>query len=229
MPQLDFVNVKATYKNKKKEVVEALHDISFSIPNGKICALLGPSGSGKSTILKVAAGLMDYEGDFRIDGYEMHGVEPKIRNVGWVSQEYMLYPHLTIYDNIAFPLKAMRCSRKEIDEKVEKITKELGIYEFLTRKPRQLSGGQQQRVALARAIIKSPSYILLDEPLANIDPMMKLEIKQFVREVLSSRNITAIYVTHDESEAFFLGDMIVRINEGLVTSVNVNERRNNND
>ena len=122
-----------------------------------------------------------------------------------------------------------KLTKKEIDAKVKYALKLVDLEGFEKRAVSTLSGGQQQRVALARAIIKSPSYILLDEPLANIDPMMKLEIKQFIREVLSSRNITAIYVTHDESEAFFLGDMIVRINEGLVISVNVNERRNNND
>lgn len=229
MPQLDFVNCKASYKNKKKQIIEVLHDISFSVPNGKICSLLGPSGSGKTTILKIAAGLLDYEGDFRMDGYEMNGVSPRIRNVGLVSQEFILYPHLTIFDNIAFPLIAMRCSRKEIDEKVNNIAKELGLELFLTRKPKQLSGGQQQRVAIARALVKSPSYILLDEPLANIDPTSKMEIRSFIREVLSNRNITAIYVTHDEDEARFMGDMIVRINDGKVSNVAINQLRNNND
>lgn len=224
MPQLDYVNCSASYKNKKT-LTEVIHNISFSVPNGKICCLLGPSGSGKTTLLKIAAGLLDYEGDFRMDGYEMHGATPKERNVGWVSQEFILYPHLTIFDNIAFPLKSMRCTRKEIDEKVINIANELGLSLFLTRKPKQLSGGQQQRVAIARAMVKSPSFILLDEPLANVDKVSKLEIRSFIRKALSERNITAIYVTHDEEEALFMGDMIVRIDEGKVKTINVNPLR----
>lgn len=225
MPQLDFVHINASY-HEKKSVTEVLHDVSFSVPNGKICSLLGPSGSGKTTLLKIAAGTKDYEGDFRIDGYEMREVNPAERNLSWVSQEYILYPHLTIYDNIAYPLKAMRASRKETDEKVIKIAEELGIDFLLTRKPAQLSGGQQQKVALARALVKNPSYVLLDEPLSNLDQISHEEIRAFVRDTLSSRTITSIFVTHNQADAIYMGDMIVKLSkDGRLLSQEVNAER----
>jgi multiple sugar transport system ATP-binding protein len=205
---------------KKFGEVPAVNGISLEVPNGEFMVLLGPSGCGKTTYLRIICGLeQQTSGDLLIGGNNVNDMPPRARGVAMMFQSYGLYPHFTVRNNIAFPLKTQSVPRAEIDKKVAWASQLLGIGHLLDRKPRQLSGGERQRVALARALVREPTVLLLDEPLSNLDAKLRasarLEIKQFQQRV----GITTIYVTHDQVEAMGMGDRIAVIDHGIVRQV----------
>ena len=205
---------------KKFGEVPAVNGISLTVPNGEFMVLLGPSGCGKTTYLRIICGLeQQTSGDLLIGGNIVNDMPPRARGVAMMFQSYGLYPHFTVRNNIAFPLKTQSVPRAEIDKKVEWASQLLGISHLLDRRPRQLSGGERQRVALARALVREPTVLLLDEPLSNLDAKLRasarLEIRQFQQRV----GITTIYVTHDQVEAMGMGDRIAVIDHGKVRQV----------
>lgn len=213
------VSLKNVYKsfvsNKVKKTV--LSDITLDIKDKSFCVLLGPSGCGKSTLLRLIAGLEAPDsGEIYIDNKKVNNVEPKDRDIAFVFQSYALYPHLTVYDNISFPLKIRGLSKKEIDEKVKNASSILGLEEFLKRKPKELSGGQRQRVALGRAIVREAKVFLMDEPLSNLDAKLRANMRVEIKKLHEKLNTTFIYVTHDQTEALTMGDDIVILNEGKI-------------
>jgi len=198
----------------------ALNDISFTVADGELVALLGPSGCGKTTLLRIIAGLeKPTSGQVLIDGEVVNDMPPRARGVAMVFQSYGLYPHLTVWDNIAFPLRTQGTARDEIKRKVEWAAGLLGIGHLAKRRPRELSGGERQRVALARALVRDPTVFLLDEPLSNLDAKLRAsarsELKQFQRTVRTA----TIYVTHDQVEAMGMGDRIAVIDHGRLRQV----------
>ncbi len=200
--------------------VPAVNGISLTVPDGEFMVLLGPSGCGKTTFLRIICGLeKQTSGDLLIGGSVVNEIPPRARGVAMMFQSYGLYPHYTVRNNIAFPLKTQRVPRAEIDKKVEWASDLLSITHLLDRRPRQLSGGERQRVALARALVREPTALLLDEPLSNLDAKLRAsarhEIKQFQQRV----GITTIYVTHDQVEAMGMGDRIAVIDHGKVRQV----------
>jgi multiple sugar transport system ATP-binding protein len=200
--------------------VNAVNGISLAVRDGEFMVLLGPSGCGKTTFLRIIAGLeKQTDGDVEINGEVVNALPPRARGIAMVFQSYGLYPHFTVRNNIAFPLKTQRIPQAEIKPKVEWAAELLGIGHLLERRPRQLSGGERQRVALARALVRDPTVFLLDEPLSNLDAKLRAsarnEIKQFQQRVAT----TTIYVTHDQVEAMGMGDRIAVIDHGTVRQV----------
>lgn len=214
MSKITVDNLTVTYKSRKRGVVTALNDFNAVFEHGALSVILGYSGCGKTTLLKTIAGLKEYDGNIFYDGIDADELSFKARNLSYVSQNYSLYYHMTVFDNIAFPLNVAGAPREEVIERVMTIADELGLRVCLTRKPRQLSGGQQQRVALARALIKNPSLCLLDEPLSNLDAEQRVLTRGLIRKTLASHGCTTIYVTHDFTEAMALADKIYVMNDG---------------
>lgn len=213
---IEFQDFSCYYK-VKKGYLAALDEISLTVHDGELLAVVGESGSGKSTMLKSILNLMDNTtGKLLIDGISANEIDMKDNLFAYVSQQYILYPHLVIYENIAYPLRVMHTEHEEVDRRVRAIAKELGITHLLNRKPRQLSGGQHQRVAIARALIKHPKYILMDEPFSNVDPEMRAELRQMLRDIHKAYDATIIFVTHDLPEAFSLADRIAVLTDGKV-------------
>lgn len=197
--------------------VLAIDGIDIKINKGEFIALLGPSGCGKSTTLMMLAGLyVPTTGEIRFGDKLVNNLEPKDRNIGMVFQSYALYPHMTIKDNIAFPLKQQKVPKKERYERAREIAKIVKIEDLLDRKPNQLSGGQQQRVAMARAIVKNPDVLLLDEPMSNLDTRLKIEVREEIRRIQKKLNLTAIIVTHDQEEAMATADRIALLDNGRI-------------
>ncbi|MEB3852064.1 MAG: ABC transporter ATP-binding protein [Desulfurococcales archaeon] len=204
--------------------VAAVRDVNLRFPDGKFSSILGPSGSGKSTLLYLIAGIYrPTRGEVLFDGRDVSRVPPNERNVGLVFQNYALYPHMTVFDNIAFPLRLRKTPRGEVERRVREVAEMLGIGDLLDRYPAQLSGGQQQRVALARALVKRPSVLLLDEPLSNLDALVRLRIRGELKRLQQELGITAIYVTHDQSEALAMSDQIAVIHRGEIQQVGTPE------
>jgi len=200
--------------------VIAVNEASFKVNDGEFWVLLGPSGSGKTTLLYLISGIYKpTSGRIYFDDVDVTDMPPSERNVGLVFQNYALYPHMTVYENIAFPLRIQKRSQNEIEKKVREIAKMLHIENLLDRYPAQLSGGQQQRVALARALVKEPSVLLLDEPLSNLDALLRLYIRAELKRLQKDLGITAIYVTHDQVEAMAIADRIVVISHGKVQQI----------
>ncbi len=194
-----------------------LSDINLSIEDKEFCVLVGASGCGKSTLLRMIAGLETPDcGNLYIDGKLSNNVLPKDRNIAFVFQSYALYPHLTVYDNIAFPLKIRKLKSYAIKKKVEEAAEILGLEEYLKRKPKELSGGQRQRVALGRAIVREPEVFLMDEPLSNLDAKLRVQMRYEIKKLHEKLNTTFIYVTHDQTEALTMGNKIVILNEGKI-------------
>ena len=215
MPLIEIKNL--TYQYKKNGVVTAIDDLSCSFLDGAFNVIVGPSGCGKTTLLKVIASLLEpYEGEILTNSVDIRTLTIKERNLAFVSQEYILYPHLTVFNNIAFPLKALGANRDEIIRRVYEVAGEMELTDCLPRKPRYLSGGQKQRVALARAVIKNADLYLFDEPLSNIDYAMRSEQKALIKKVIHAHNKTAIYVTHDFKEALALADYLYVMDEGKI-------------
>ncbi len=217
MPNVEIQQLQVCYRNKRtKEENIALKGISCSLKEGSFNVLLGPSGSGKTTLLKAIAGIIDFDGDILADGNSIKGVPSSLRQLAYVSQEYVLYPHMTVFDNIAFPLKAVGSSKEEIVELVKSVSEKLDLRPLWSRKPKELSGGQQQRVALARAMVKNPSVYLFDEPLSNLSNDMRERERIFIKSVAKEYGSLAVYSTHSVKEAFALADKVLVLNEGAL-------------
>ena len=200
--------------------VVAVKDFSMEIADGEFVVLVGPSGCGKSTTLRMIAGLEEISsGEVRIGERVVNEVEPKDRDIAMVFQNYALYPHMTVYKNMAFGLKLRKIPRKEIDAKVRETAKTLGIEELLGRKPKALSGGQRQRVAVGRAIVRDPKVFLFDEPLSNLDAMLRVQMRGEIGKLHKRLGTTMIYVTHDQVEAMTMGDRIVVMLGGEIQQI----------
>ncbi|MBQ6523186.1 MAG: sn-glycerol-3-phosphate ABC transporter ATP-binding protein UgpC, partial [Atopobiaceae bacterium] len=202
------------------EGVLAVPDFNLDIADREFVVFVGPSGCGKSTTLRMIAGLEEItDGELYIDGKLMNDVAPKDRDIAMVFQSYALYPHMTVRDNLAFPLKLRKMDKQAIDARVNEAAETLGITEFLDRKPKALSGGQRQRVAIGRAIVREPKVLLMDEPLSNLDAKLRNQMRAEIIKLRQRINSTFIYVTHDQTEAMTLGDRIVIMKDGEVQQV----------
>jgi multiple sugar transport system ATP-binding protein len=222
-------NIKKEFKTFTKRVT-ILKNIDLEIKSGEFFVILGPSGCGKSTLLNIIAGLeKPTKGEIYFNDKLVASAERKIflspreRNVAMVFQNYALYPHLTVYENIAFPLRISKMPEKEIDKKVKEVAEMLHIIKHLNSKPSNLSGGEKQRVAIARAIVRKPSVLLFDEPLSNLDPDLRTKTRIEIKRLQKNLGITTIYVTHDQIEAMTLGDRIAVINNGYIQQVDTPE------
>jgi len=200
--------------------VRAVEGVNLLSTEGEFLVLLGPSGCGKTTLLRMIAGIEEpTSGDIVIDGQVVTHLPPRVRNIAMVFQSYALYPHMTVYKNIAFPLRARGMGRATIKDKVEWAAGMFGIGHLLDRKPRALSGGERQRVALARAMVREPSVFLLDEPLSNLDAILRASAREELRQFQKRVAVTTVYVTHDQVEAMGLGDRIVVMSKGSIRQV----------
>lgn len=216
MANLSLKNINKIYDNG----FHAVKDFNMEIEDKEFIIFVGPSGCGKSTTLRMIAGLEDISsGELEIDGKRMNEVEPKDRDIAMVFQNYALYPHMTIYDNMAFSLKIKKTPKDEIDRKVKEAAKILGIENLLKRKPKQLSGGQRQRVAMGRAIVRNPKVFLMDEPLSNLDAKLRVQMRIEISKLHQKLGTTMIYVTHDQTEAMTLGTRIVVMKDGVVQQI----------
>ena len=243
MAEVKLVNLKKIYphaetkkkkKAKKGEVAEekkvnlqvteqgvvAVQEFNLHIADKEFIVLVGPSGCGKSTTLRMIAGLEDIsDGELWIGDKLMNDVEPKDRNIAMVFQNYALYPHMTVYDNMAFSLKLKKVAKDEIDQRVREAAEILDITQYLDRKPKALSGGQRQRVAIGRAIVRDPQVMLMDEPLSNLDAKLRNQMRAEIIKLRERINTTFIYVTHDQTEAMTLGDRIVIMKDGFIQQI----------
>ncbi len=203
-----------------EEGVVAVQQFSLHIADKEFIVLVGPSGCGKSTTLRMIAGLEEISGgELTIDGKLMNDVAPKDRDIAMVFQNYALYPHMTVYENMAFALKLRKTEKKEIDRKVREAAEILDITQYLDRKPKALSGGQRQRVAIGRAIVRAPKVMLMDEPLSNLDAKLRNEMRAEIIKLRSRIDTTFVYVTHDQTEAMTLGDRIVIMKDGYIQQI----------
>ena len=204
--------------NKYYGDVHVIKDISLDVKSQSFTVLVGPSGCGKSTMLRMIAGLEDINsGTISIEGQVVNDLPPKERNIAMVFQSYALYPHMTVFDNMAFGLKLEKRSKDEIHERVQEAARILQIEDYLKRKPKQLSGGQRQRVAIGRAITRKPKVFLFDEPLSNLDAALRVQMRVELAKLHDQLNATMIYVTHDQTEAMTLADDIVVLDEGVIS------------
>jgi len=216
MAEVQLKNVSKVYEGGNIAVKE----INIDVKDREFVVLVGPSGCGKSTTLRMIAGLEDIsKGELYIDGKLVNDVAPKDRNIAMVFQNYALYPHMTVYENMAFGLKLRKFDKKEIKIRVNDAAKILGIEEYLERKPKALSGGQRQRVAVGRAIVRKPKVFLFDEPLSNLDAKLRVQMRTQISKLHHSLNATMIYVTHDQTEAMTMGDRIVIMKDGVIHQV----------
>ena len=202
------------------EGVVAVQEFNLDIADGEFIVLVGPSGCGKSTTLRMVAGLEEIsDGELYIDDRKVNDVAPKDRDIAMVFQNYALYPHMTVRENMAFSLKLKKLPKAEINEKVDEAAEILGITEFLDRKPKALSGGQRQRVAIGRAIVRNPKVLLMDEPLSNLDAKLRNQMRAEIIKLRKRIQTTFIYVTHDQTEAMTLGDRIVIMRDGFIQQI----------
>lgn len=198
----------------------AVHDLNLTITDGEFLILVGPSGCGKTTTLNMIAGLEDISsGELRIGGERVNEKAPKDRDIAMVFQSYALYPHMTVRQNIAFPLTLAKMKKAEIAQKVEETAKTLDLTELLDRKPSQLSGGQRQRVAMGRAIVRHPKAFLMDEPLSNLDAKLRVQMRGEIARLQKRLGTTTVYVTHDQTEAMTLGDRVVVMHSGVAQQI----------
>lgn len=219
MSTIEFQDFSCFYKYKK-EYITALDHINLSVESGELLVILGQSGSGKTTLLKCILGLCDYiSGQLYIDGTSIDDFRLQNSNIGYIRQELNLYPHLTVYENIAFPLRMIHTPQAEVDRRVKELAALLEIDWLLTRKPKQLSGGQLQRVAIARALIKNPVTVLFDEPFSAIDPTLRTELRQLVKKIHQTFGCTILFVTHDLTDALNLAQRVVILEEGKIEAV----------
>jgi multiple sugar transport system ATP-binding protein len=206
--------------NKKYDEVHAVKDVNLHIRDKEFIVLVGPSGCGKSTTLRMVAGLEEITaGEIAIGDRVVNDLPPKDRDIAMVFQNYALYPHMTVYDNMAFGLKMRKFPKAEIQKRVGEAAEILGIHDLLKRKPRQLSGGQRQRVAVGRAIVRHPQVFLFDEPLSNLDAKLRVQMRVELKRLHDRLETTAIYVTHDQVEAMTLGDRVVVMRDGWIQQV----------
>src|SRR5512136_929652 len=216
MAEVKLDGVSKVYDGK----VQAVRDVSLRINDKEFVVLVGPSGCGKSTVLRMIAGLEEITaGTIAIDGRVVNDVAPKDRDIAMVFQNYALYPHMTVFENLAFGLKLRKYPKPEIDTRVQHAADILGIASYLDRKPKALSGGQRQRVALGRAIVRQPKVFLFDEPLTNLDATLSIQMRTEISRLHHRLTTTMIYVTHDQVEAMSMGDRIVVLKDGVVQQV----------
>jgi len=216
MSAIKLIDVTKTYENG----FQAVKGINLEIDKGQFTVLVGPSGCGKSTLLRMLAGLETItSGEVLFDDVQVNEVAPKDRNIGMVFQNYALYPHMTVWDNIAFPLKVAKIPKDRIKTLVDETAQITGIKDLLDRKPKEISGGQRQRTALARAIVRQPSIFLFDEPLSNLDALLRVQMRLEIAKLHKKVGATSVYVTHDQVEAITLGEKIVVMNEGQIMQV----------
>lgn len=228
MVNIQLSNISKSYPNGFK----AIENLKFTIEKNKFVVLLGPSGCGKSTILRMIAGLEEISGgDLIFNGKKINDLPPKDRNIGMVFQNYALYPHLSVFDNIAFPLKVLKYKKDDIRIEVNKVAELVNLGNLLDRLPKQLSGGQRQRVALARALIRKPEIFLFDEPLSNLDAQLRAQMRNEIVQLHRLQNATTIYVTHDQTEALTMADEIILLKDGKIqqqsTPQNIYEKPSN--
>ncbi|MBI4373626.1 MAG: ABC transporter ATP-binding protein [Deltaproteobacteria bacterium] len=227
MPILEFKNVQKIYGSTL-----VLSEINFRVDKGEFLSLLGPSGCGKTTTLRLIAGLEEpTEGTIGLDGQVVadgrHFVPPEKRNLGMVFQSYAIWPHMDVFDNIAYPLRVRKRSRDEIRNRTGRVLKALGLERFGKRHPDQLSGGQQQRVALGRALVMEPLMLLLDEPLSNLDAKLRIGMRQEIKQIQKDFQTTVVYVTHDQTEAMEMSNWVIVMNQGKIEQQgSPNELRN---
>ena len=216
MARVELKSISKTYDGN----VKAVENADITVEDKEFVVLVGPSGCGKSTTLRMVAGLEDItSGDLFIDGEKMNDIPPKDRNIAMVFQNYALYPHMSVYENMAFGLKIKKVPRAEIDQRVHEAAKILDIEQFLNRKPRALSGGQRQRVAVGRAIVRNPKVFLFDEPLSNLDAKLRVQMRAELSDLHLRLNATMIYVTHDQVEAMTMADKIVVMKDGKIQQI----------
>ena len=216
MGAINITSVGKIYPNGTR----ALEDVNIEVNDGEFVVLVGPSGCGKTTLLRMVAGLEDItEGEISIADKIVNEVAPKDRDIAMVFQNYALYPHMSVYDNMAFSLKLRKFSKDEIDKKVKDAAKTLEIDELLDRKPKALSGGQRQRVAMGRAIVRSPQAFLMDEPLSNLDAKLRVQMRAELGQLHTQLQTTTIYVTHDQVEAMTMGDRVAVIRKGVLQQI----------
>jgi multiple sugar transport system ATP-binding protein len=212
MATVDIRDVRKAFGNTK-----VLHGVSVAIEDGQFVVLVGPSGCGKSTLLRMLAGLENITGgEISIGGRVVNNVPPKDRDIAMVFQNYALYPHMTVFQNMAFSMKLAGAPREVMEEEVQKAAKILGLEQLLHRFPRQLSGGQRQRVAMGRAIVRNPQVFLFDEPLSNLDAKLRVQMRSEIKELHQRLKVTTVYVTHDQIEAMTMADLIVVMNHGKI-------------
>lgn len=216
MSNVVLKNLIKTYDGKHN----IINNIDLDIKDKEFIVLVGSSGCGKSTILRLISGLEEItSGEILIDNKVVNNIHPKDRDIAFVFQSYALYPHLTVYENMAFGLKMRKFSKAEIDNKVRSAAKALNLENLLDRKPKQLSGGQRQRVALGRAIVRNPKVFLMDEPLSNLDANLRVQMRTEIKKLHNELKTTFIYVTHDQTEALTMGDRIVVLDKGIIQQV----------
>ena len=215
MAKVELKNIIKIYDKKT-----IINNVNLNVQDKEFLVLVGSSGCGKSTLLRMIAGLEDItSGNIYIDDKLVNNIPPKDRDIAFVFQNYALYPHMSVYENMAFPLKMRKLTKKEIDIKVRETAKILDLTELLERKPKQLSGGQRQRVALGRAIVRNPKVFLMDEPLSNLDAKLRVQMRSEIKKLHKQLQTTFIYVTHDQTEAMTMGDRIAVINDGIIQQI----------
>ena len=225
MSKVVLKDIKKSYDNKKI----IINGVNLDIEDKEFLVLVGASGCGKSTILRMIAGLEEISGgELYIGDKKVNNVHPKDRDIAFVFQSYALYPHMTVYENIAFGLKMRKVKKAEIDRKVKEAAKILDLEELLDRKPKQLSGGQRQRVALGRAIVRNPKVFLMDEPLSNLDAKLRVQMRAEIKKLHEKLQTTFIYVTHDQTEPLTMGDRMVVLDKGVIQQVDTPENIYNN-
>jgi multiple sugar transport system ATP-binding protein len=216
MAQVTFTDVGKVYPDGTR----ALQGFDLDVEDGEFVVFVGPSGCGKTTALRMVAGLEEItEGEISIADRVVNGLEPRERDVAMVFQNYALYPHMSVYDNIAFGLKMRKTPRAEVDRRVNEIARVLGLGELLKRKPKQLSGGQRQRVAMGRAIVRDPAVFLMDEPLSNLDARLRVQMRAEISRIQHELSATTIYVTHDQVEAMTMGDRVCVLRKGELQQI----------
>ena len=215
MSEIQIKNLSVSYENKEERVT-VLNDLNVEFSSGDFHVIMGASGCGKTTLLKAIAGTIHCNGTILVNQDDITRVPTEKRSMAFVSQEYLLYPQMTIFDNIAFPLKVMGATKQEIRARISNIAERLEISHCLSRRPKHLSGGQQQRVAIARALIKNPEICLFDEPFSNLDIIMREKARVLIKKLMKETGSTALYVTHDIKEGMLLADKMYVIDEGKV-------------
>ncbi|MEL6644104.1 MAG: sn-glycerol-3-phosphate ABC transporter ATP-binding protein UgpC [Pseudomonadota bacterium] len=211
-----------TLQNVKKSFgkTDVIHGVSIDIQDGEFIVIVGPSGCGKSTLLRMVAGLETVTaGEVQIDGKRVNDVEPMDRDIAMVFQNYALYPHMSVFDNMAYGLKIAKVAKSEIAERVQNAAKLLQLEPYLQRKPRELSGGQRQRVAMGRAIVRKPAVFLFDEPLSNLDAKLRVQMRLEIKALQRDLGVTSLYVTHDQVEAMTLADRMIVMNAGVADQI----------
>ncbi|OOB79279.1 MAG: ABC transporter [Epulopiscium sp. Nuni2H_MBin003] len=213
--KLQVKNVEKLYGNG-----DGIRDINLDIEEGELLTLLGPSGCGKSTILRTLGGFISIDkGQILIDGKEVHNLPPEKRSTAMVFQSYNLWPHMTIFENLAFGLKIKKVPKAEMSKRIENMLKLVGMIDHIKKYPTQLSGGQQQRIAIARALLLEPTVLLLDEPFSALDAKIRVQMREELKQIQQSLNMTVVFVTHDQEEAMAVSDRIVVMNKGVIEQI----------